>query len=192
MKPTQILIVAVAGLLIGAGTGIGIKFYKERHANEDAAEQAALERLPAFAYPDLEGRTRRSDEWQGRVLVLNFWASWCPPCREETPLFVALQEEYAKQNVRFVGIAIDDAEPVRDFVDTYGVEYPILLGDMDAITLSRRLGNRFEGLPFTVVVAPDGRIVSRFQGGVSRQQLEPVLQRTIEQYRRSFESPERI
>jgi thiol-disulfide isomerase/thioredoxin len=108
-------------------------------------------------------------------MVINFWATWCPPCREETPLFVELQEKYREHGVRFIGVAIDDPEPTQDFVDTYGVNYPVLIGDSSAIELSRRLGNRFQGLPFTVVARPDGRIASRVTGEVERDALEPLL-----------------
>lgn len=192
MKPTRILIIALVGLLVGVLTGIGIKMLRQAEWPAEPAEAPVLEQMPEFTYPDLEGRLRHGNEWKTNILVLNFWAAWCPPCREETPLFVDLQEQYARDNVRFVGITIDDREPVADFVDTYGVEYPVLLGDLDAITLSRHLGNRFDGLPFTVIVEPGGRILARFVGGVSREQIEPVLQQAIENNRRSYASPERI
>ena len=108
------------------------------------------------------------------------------------PLFHELQGQYAADNVRFVGIAIDDPQPVKDFIGSIGIEYPVLLGDLDAIELSKRLGNRFEGLPFTVVVAPGGEIALRHQGELQREQLEPVLQRLVRDSRRTFETPERI
>jgi thiol-disulfide isomerase/thioredoxin len=149
----------------------------EAPATPLVSEPAALEQLPAMTYPDLQGRQRSLDEWQGKVVVLNFWATWCPPCREETPLFVALQDEYAAHGVQFVGLAIDEPDAVQTFVDTYGVEYPVLLGDIDAAEVSRQLGNRFGGLPFTVIVDRDGRIAARHFGGLQRNQLEPVLQR---------------
>ncbi len=191
MKPTRILVIALVGLLVGALTGIGIKMYQTKQSVRPA-KAAVLERLPEFAYPDLQGRLRHGSEWRGNILVLNFWAAWCPPCREETPLFVDLQEQYARDNVRFVGIAIDDREPVADFADTYGVEYPILLGDLEAVALSHRLGNRNDALPYTVVAEPGGRILARFTGGVSREQIEPVIRQAIENNRRSYASPERI
>ena len=195
MKPTRILMVAVLGLFLGAAAGFGIRFLKSNKAPENAPVagiEPALETLPAFSYPDLEGRLRHSSEWRDRILVLNFWAAWCPPCRAETPLLVELQEKYGHDNVRFVGIAIDDKQPVQDFVDENGVEYPILLGDVKAIELSKKLGNRFEGLPFTVVAMPGGRIILRHQGGIGRKELEPVLKQAIEDSRRTFSAPERI
>ncbi len=139
--------------------------------------ETLLQQVPALSYVDLEGDTRSLDEWRDKVLVLNFWATWCPPCREETPLFVALQDEYKDRGVQFVGIAIDDPEAVRNFIDTYGVEYPILIGDMAAVDVSRQLGNRFSGLPFTVIAAPGGKVVIRHFGGMKREQVVPILDR---------------
>jgi len=133
--------------------------------------------LPPLSYPDLQGTEHSTSEWNDKVLVLNFWATWCPPCREETPLFVQLQEEYQARGVQFVGLAIDEPEAVQTFIDTYGVDYPVLIGDMHAMERSRRLGNRFRGLPFTLVVAPGGQIALRHTGGLKREQIEPVLQR---------------
>jgi len=138
-----------------------------------------LEQLPAFSYPDLSGKLRHASEWNDKVLVLNFWATWCPPCREETPLFVALQEEYRSKGVQFVGLAIDDHDAVEAFTDTYGVDYPMLLGDMSAMELGRQLGNRFGALPYTLIVAPGGKIVVRHAGGMKRGQIEPLLKQLI-------------
>jgi len=196
MNPMRILYIAVAGLLVGAGIGVGLKMADQPGAQAEvsstASDSGLAEFVPAFSYPDLEGNMRHGSEWQAKILVLNFWAAWCPPCREETPDFVELQEKYIDDNVKFVGIAIDDEEPVRDFADTYGVNYPILLGDIQAVTLSRQLGNRFEGLPFTIVAEPGGRIVLRHQGGLHLEQLEPVLQDAIEKSRRTHEPAARI
>ena len=196
MNPTRILYVAVAGLLIGAGIGVGLKMANQPDPKATASPAAPAttlaEQVPAFSYPDLEGNLRRGSEWQAKILVLNFWAAWCPPCREETPDFVELQEKYIDDNVKFVGIAIDDPEPVQDFADTYGVNYPILLGDIEAVALSRELGNRFEGLPFTIVAEPGGRVLLRHTGGLTREQLEPVLQQVVEKSRRTHEPAARI
>jgi len=196
MNPMRVLYIAVAGLLIGAGVGVGLKVTgdPDQTLASPTVNQGAqpAEHLPAFSYPDLDGRMRNSAEWQAKILVLNFWAAWCPPCREETPAFVALQDEYIDDNVKFVGIAIDDPEPVRDFAETYGVNYPILLGDIEAVGLSRDMGNRFEGLPFTVVAEPGGKILLRHAGGLTREQLEPVLRRAVEQSRRTHEPAARI
>ena len=135
--------------------------------------------LPAFQFPDLEGELRHSGDWQGKVLVVNYWATWCPPCRKEMPLFVETQERLQARGLQFVGIAIDDAHLVRDFVDVYGINFPILIGNADAVRLSSRMGNRFESLPFTAIFDREGN-TRYIQAGevtaeVLERELEPLL-----------------
>jgi len=113
---------------------------------------------PEFSLPDQEGVIHKLSEWNGKVLVINFWATWCPPCRKETPAFVELQEQYGKQGLQFIGVAIDEKDNVEDFADTYGVNYPMLLGDLEAIKISKQYGNRFGTLPYSVIVDRQGKI----------------------------------
>ncbi len=183
MKPFTIIKLALAGAIIGTLAGFGWQQWQNHQYSNGGGTNAGhtVKAVPDFSYPDLDGRERRSNEWLGKVMVINFWATWCPPCREETPLFVELQDRYREQGVQFVGIAIDDPEPTQDFVDTYGVNYPVLMGDAAAIELSKRLGNRFQGLPYTVVARHDGRIASRFSGGANRADLEPLLDELTKQ-----------
>ncbi len=131
-----------------------------------------MQELPAFAYPDLEGVSRSSEEWLGRVLVLNFWATWCPPCRREMPDFIEFQERHGAQGLQFVGIAIDSEQEVADFADGIGINYPVLLGETDAIALSQSLGNRFSGLPFSAIFDRSGKLVHAQAGELKRADLE--------------------
>ncbi len=128
--------------------------------------------LPDFSLPDLKDQPRRSGEWLGKVLVLNFWATWCPPCRKEMPAFIALQDEFGDQGLQVVGIAIDEKTKVREYVEFLGVNYPILLGENDAVQLSRDLGNRFRGLPFTAIFDRSGRITHIQAGEMTRSTLD--------------------
>ena len=100
---------------------------------------------------DLAGKQRNLNEWQGRILVLNFWATWCEPCREEIPAFMKVREKMFRSGVEFVGIAIDQAVKVAHFAKTVGVNYPLLLAGGDGLDLMRKLGNPSGGVPFTVV-----------------------------------------
>ena len=178
MKLIQWILIAVLGLVLGILGGIVWRDMGTTWRTSLTIPDA-LDTLPAFDYVDLAGEQRQSTEWQDKILVLNFWATWCPPCRTETPLFVELQREYQGKNVQFVGIAVDDPELVQAFADTYGINYPILLGDLAAMDISRQLGNRFEALPYTLVVAPGGQVVFRHHGGLSREDLEPIVQQLI-------------
>jgi peroxiredoxin len=113
---------------------------------------------PEFILSDVNGVTHSSKEWDGKVVILNFWATWCPPCIKETPAFVQLQEKYQQAGVQFVGVAIDKKDAVLEFIDTYGVNYPMLIGEEDAIKVSKDYGNRYGALPYTVVINREGLI----------------------------------
>ena len=125
--------------------------------------------------PDLAGRIQNLSQWQGRVLVLNFWAPWCPPCRKEIPDFIRLQERHGKAGLQFVGVALDDPDKVAAFVDKTGINYPILLGGEDGSALSMAAGNRLGGLPFTAVFDRRGNAVATLTGGVTEARLETLV-----------------
>ena len=125
---------------------------------------------PEFRLPDTTGKIRNINEWDGKVLVVNFWATWCPPCRREIPMFIDLQDHYADQGLQFIGVAIDKPDKVLDFIDTMGINYPILVGESDATSITKQYGNRFGALPYTVVINRSGRIVYRKRGEIDREQ----------------------
>lgn len=174
------LLISAAILVVAFGVGAGIALLENprvfRSADDNGTLLEPASELPDFVFEDLDGRPRSSDEWPEHVLIINFWATWCPPCRAETPTFVQLQDEFSSRNVQFVGIAIDDREPVAEFADTYGVNYPILLGGLEAVELSRKLGNRLGGLPYTVVVDRRGDVRHRHPGEMTKDRLEQILQ----------------
>ncbi|MGH8725416.1 MAG: TlpA family protein disulfide reductase [Burkholderiales bacterium] len=133
--------------------------------------------LLAERFVDLEGRTRRLLDWQGRALLCNFWATWCAPCREEIPMLVAAKQHAAPHSIEIVGIGIDHADKVSEFVRIYKVNYPVLIGGATAIELMRTLGNRQGGLPFTVLLDRGGAVVQRWLGALTAQDLQQVLAR---------------
>lgn len=129
----------------------------------------------ATQLPDLQNRTQALKQWQGKVLVVNFWAPWCPPCRQEIPDFIRMQTQLGKQGVQFVGIALDEADKVSAFVDESGINYPILLGNSAATSMSYSAGNRLGGLPYTVLFDRRGNAVATLTGGVTQARLEALL-----------------
>jgi len=134
-----------------------------------------LTHLPEFTLLDVEGNTRNHSEWEGKVLVINFWATWCPPCIREIPIFVKLQEQYAARDLQFLGIAINDSrQAVQDFIKEQGINYPILSGE-NAIYLAQSLGNDNAGLPFTVIIDRQNRIVSRHLGDMNQQETNDAI-----------------
>jgi thiol-disulfide isomerase/thioredoxin len=138
-----------------------------------------LDRLPGFRLPDVHGEEIDSNRWAGKVLVLNFWATWCPPCRRELPLFDEIQRTHRDGALQVVGIAIDDKEDVQAFLKEHPVSFPILIGGMDAIEMSRQLGNQMQGLPFTAIFDGQGKEAYTQAGEMTRnvlsEHVEPLL-----------------
>lgn len=136
---------------------------------------AALTGLFALALPNLEGRMQSLGQWRGQVLVVNYWASWCKPCREEMPILSALHTRFAGHGVRVVGIAADSAEAVAGFVRETPVGYPLLIGGPGAIRPTREFGNIPQGVPFTLVIDRSGRVRAAVLGITREQALERLL-----------------
>jgi thiol-disulfide isomerase/thioredoxin len=139
-----------------------------------AAPQAA-EFAPEFVLPDLTGTPRSSGEWDGTIRVVNFWATWCPPCIREIPLLVEIQQEYAPQGVQVLGIAIDETEAVIEFAADFTFNYPVLIGQEDAMELGNQFLNGFIGLPFTAFTDRSGKILRVHSGEIHREQIVAIL-----------------
>ena len=123
-------------------------------------------RRPDFRLPDPDGVERGPADWDGKVLVLNFWATWCPPCLEEMPAFMALQERYREQGVQFLGVALDEADNVRRFVAELGLNYPTVYGQEQAMEVGTAYGNRIGALPYTAIIDRDGNIARTHVGAL--------------------------
>jgi peroxiredoxin len=143
-----------------------------------AAQVRGMQR-PDFSLADINGKMRRIDEWNGRVIALNFWATWCPPCRQEIPEFVALQSRYADRGLQIVGIALQRPEEVQEFMQEHHINYPVLAGELDVIALSRVYGNDIGALPYTVIIDRQGKIVFVKQGRLSGEVAERVIARLL-------------
>jgi thiol-disulfide isomerase/thioredoxin len=137
----------------------------------DQVGQSDQRLLPEFSLSDLSGKQRNINEWQGKVLVINFWATWCPPCMKEMPEFEAMQKEFGSKGLQFIGIAIDDAEPVKEFITNKNITYPILLGEDQGTKIAHDLGNIVNTVPFTVIVDKNGRVIKTHMGELERDKL---------------------
>jgi thiol-disulfide isomerase/thioredoxin len=166
MKQTRLIIIAA---MLALGLGIAARHFSA------TPENTTTTHLPGFNLSDLSGRQHNIAEWQGKVLVINFWATWCPSCLKEIPGFIALQEQYTSQGVQFIGIALEDKEPVAEFVAASKINYPILLGGDNGITLARQLGNNVSAVPYTLIVDRQGKIVHRHPGEFSKEQLTEII-----------------
>ena len=144
----------LAGLIIAAtalGAYVGSS-HRMAMVPDTSISQAAIAQLFATRLNDSNGKPQPLAQWQGRTLVVNFWATWCPPCREEMPAFSRLQTKYATNGVQFVGIALDTQENVAAFVKQIQVSYPLLMGEAEGMELTQQLGNSRLALPYTLVL----------------------------------------
>jgi len=140
------------------------------------AKQTAYKIRPEFSLPDLHGKMRNIKEWDNNYTVINFWATWCPPCREEIPEFIALQKEYAASKLQFIGVAIDNEASVQQFALEMGMNYPSLIAGMPGIELAKQYGNSMGALPFSVIVNPEGRIIAQQIGILERSKILATAQ----------------
>lgn len=170
MKKTHLAYYLVAGL-IAAVIGAAIHWARMApHAPQDNATSNFFSRT----FTDVAGNKQAMAQWQGKVLVINFWATWCAPCVDEMPELSALQRELAK-DTQIVGIGIDSEKNIRTFNDKLKVAYPLYIGGIDGSELSRTFGNQAGGLPYTVVVGKSGDIVARYTGRLAIDKLRNDL-----------------
>jgi thiol-disulfide isomerase/thioredoxin len=133
------------------------------------------ERLPVFTLADRSGRATSIESWHGKSLVINFWATWCAPCRREIPLLKSLASEWSGRNFQVVGIAVDHRDKVQSFADQFAIAYPILVGEQDALDAAAALGVESPALPFTVFTDRRGRVVALFLGELHPSQASLIL-----------------
>jgi thiol-disulfide isomerase/thioredoxin len=143
------------------------------------AAPAVPETLPDIALTGADGKVHRLSEWAGRPLVINFWATWCEPCRREIPLLNDLRREHAANKLEIVGIAIDQADPVRQYASDHGITYPLLLGEREGLEAARAFGMETV-LPFSVFADRKGHVVTLKVGELHRDEAELILGRIRE------------
>jgi peroxiredoxin len=163
---------AIAVLCVAAA-GVGLYF------GPASPKEASAAGLLSLALPDVDGREQRLEQWKGKVLVVNFWATWCEPCREEMPEFVKAQAAFGAKGLQFVGIAIDQPDKIRQFTKELKLNYPSLVGGYGALELSKTLGNKIMALPFTVIVDREGRIVYSQMGPLKPGKLDGITAKLL-------------
>lgn len=148
-------------------------------AAKPASAQAPQDASPVFktSFHKLENWNEMQplSKWKGKYLVLNFWATWCKSCQHEVPELNRLYNRFKDQNTVVVGLAIDNADKVKEYVAQYGVDYPILVGGDEALALAKKMGNEIEGLPFTIMITPQGEVVETILGATEKGTLPRVL-----------------
>ena len=175
MKQRELIaLLLLCVLSAAAGFGAWVWWHQQL-----AAEQVQVR--PDLELRDLDGKPHRLSEWNGKLLLVNFWATWCAPCLKEIPLLVEMQQQFGPRGLQIVGVAMDQAEPVRAWQAKLGMNYPIMVGEVDVINAMDALGDQLGAFPFSVLIAPDGRIVERVSGALTREEMRAWMDEYLRQ-----------
>ena len=166
-------ILAVAVLVVAAAGGYLLQQKSAREPVE--AEQAPPDSHIAFALPDLDGNMRDISEWDGKARLINFWATWCAPCRREIPLLKETQAELGEDQLQVIGVAVDFKEDVVAYAETAGFNYPILIGQEDAMAAAELSGMAFVGLPMTMLISADGELIKMHMGEILENHIAQIV-----------------
>ncbi len=171
-------------VLIAIAAAVGGFFLQQKQAPEEATLVTPPTRhtvsvvgqlRPDFTLPDIEDKQRNASEWDGKIRLVNFWATWCPPCLREMPAFIEMQEQFADKDFVVLGIAVDRKDAVETFLETMDINYPILVGDAAALELTTLYGNRLGVLPFSAFVGKDNKIISVHNGEITAETIKSIL-----------------
>jgi len=176
VKRDPVILIVVA-MVISIMLVFGIQ--KARHTSSTKVNALQGKLAPDFALDSLDGKTLKLSDYRGKAVLLNFWATWCEPCKIEMPWFVDLQKKYGPQGLQVIGIAMDDAPPkdIAEFAQKMNVNYPIVIG-------KEEVGTQYGGvqyLPSTFYITRDGKILDRVFGLVSRSEIESNVQKALGQ-----------
>jgi thiol-disulfide isomerase/thioredoxin len=143
-------------------------------ASSTGSQQHSL--APEFSLPDLGGQKLNLSSYRGKIVLLDFWATWCDPCREEIPHFVELQNKYGGQGLQIIGVSMDDGpEPVRDFYKRFQMNYPVVMGNAN----TGELYGGVLGLPIAFLIGRDGRIIAKNVGAIDTSVFEKEIKNIL-------------
>jgi thiol-disulfide isomerase/thioredoxin len=182
MKNAAIAAAVVVAGLAGAVAYVAYDQLKLRTAQTSTPAPAAaapatqlVETLPQFQLADRTGQMRSLQDWPDQALIVNFWATWCAPCRREIPLLQQLQRDHAGEGFQVIGIAVDFRDKVLAYADEMKIDYPLLIGEQEALDAAAAFGMTTVGLPFTVFSDRRGRIVTAHLGELTAAEADLIL-----------------
>lgn len=167
MNKRFISLALLCGTLFGA---LGI-YAGNLKAAPEAPQNDAVRQLMAKTLPDSNGKQQALTQWNQKLLVVNFWATWCAPCVQEMPELSELQQELKGKPVQILGLGIDSPANISEFAKKLNVSYPLYVAGLDGSELSRQLGNKAGGLPFTVLISADGKVLKSYLGRLKMNEL---------------------
>jgi thiol-disulfide isomerase/thioredoxin len=168
-------IIAIAVLLVGMLAGGYLLRQKLTQSDAPPVAQVTEKDRLNFTLPDLDGVPRQLSEWDGKSRIVNFWATWCAPCRREIPLLKQTQEEHATNNLQIIGIAVDFPEEVAAYAEEAQFNYPILVGQEDAMAAAEASGIEFIGMPFTLIISAEGELLKAHMGEIVESHIQTIL-----------------
>jgi len=171
------ILIIITAIFIAIGGGISLQKYLEQPQTQAHGNPVVGSQRIEFAAVDLNGELRNINEWHGKLIFLNFWATWCPPCKKEIPDFIALQAAYGDQGLQFIGIAIDNEHAVAEFAKSKGINYPTLVAEADGVALAKRYGNTLSVLPYTVIINREGEISDIIVGELSKIDAKKIMEK---------------
>jgi thiol-disulfide isomerase/thioredoxin len=178
VKPWIIAALTVTAMAAGAGLYLYRDSAPPQAPEPPPAEPAParlVATLPTFHLQDRDDRPRSLQNWPDKALIVNFWATWCAPCRREIPLLAKLQREYGPEGFQVVGIAVDFRDKVLAYADQMNIQYPLLIGEQDGLDAAASFGVEAVGFPFTVFSDRRGRIVAAHLGELTEDQAVLIL-----------------
>jgi cytochrome c biogenesis protein CcmG, thiol:disulfide interchange protein DsbE len=176
LRPTTRLALATIALVLGAV--VVVYFERLPHSLSAVSSGATKHQLaPDFTLPTPDGRDLQLSSYRGKVVLLDFWATWCDPCREEIPHFVELQQKYGNRGLQIIGVSMDDSpEPVRPFYQRFHMNYPVVMGTAK----TGELYGGILGLPISFLIGRDGRIYAKHIGATDASVFEREIKHLIE------------
>lgn len=168
-----LLIIALCALAAGGG------FAVYRHLAQPTVIDQTLSLAPEITLNDLTGQPRKLSEWRGKLVLVNFWATWCAPCLHEIPMLLDFQQQYGARGLQIVGAAMDDLEAVKNGAPQLGINYPVLVGDTEIVDAMQALGDTIGALPYSVLIDANGSIVFHKHGEFQHDELQKLVEQHL-------------